>query len=255
MELAAEAGFDEVTVFASPLSASGLSSIVTPENSARIRAKLAELDLRIANVECFILTPQTVVNNFIPAFELAAELGARGVGVILFDPDEQRVIDNLGRLSGLLEDFPLRAGIEFMGLTPKWKTLREMAALVQQINRDNLGVAVDLLHLIRTGGGPQQIAGNLTTGGVSSSADIDSRWISHVQLCDGASIDVTDDYAREAGGDRLIPGEGVFPIAEFLAALPGDVPLELEVPQLNSAIPDRERLANMMAAMKGLMPG
>ncbi len=76
--------------------------------------------------------------------------------------------------------------------------------------------------------------------------------IVHAQLCNVADLSVTTDYAEEAAGNRLTPGDGVFPLAAFLRALPADIPLELEVPQP----PDRpalERVRHIVDATRRLM--
>jgi len=124
-----------------------------------------------------------------------------------------------------------------MPLAPGWKTLEETVRLIDQVNKPNLGIGVDLLHLIRSGGTPETVA---TT---------DSRYIAYAQLCDSSDLSVTEDYAYEASQHRLTPGDGKFPIREFLNALPPGTPLELEVPQ-KSEVPALERVEAIVSAAR-----
>jgi sugar phosphate isomerase/epimerase len=100
--------------------------------------------------------------------------------------------------------------------------------LVERIGLANLGVAVDALHLQRTGGLPQDLAG-LRRG-----------LLSYAQLCDGPALADPSQaleparYIAEAF-DRLVPGEGTFPLAELVQVLPADLPLDVEVPALRQA--------------------
>ena len=82
-----------------------------------------------------------------------------------------------------------------------------------------MGLAVDLLHLVRSGGAPDDIAA------------IPQELIFYAQFCDSNDLSANQDYATEAGSHRLTPGEGKLPIQEFIQALPKNIPIEIEVPQ------------------------
>ena len=59
--------------------------------------------------------------------------------------------------------------------------------------------------------------------------------IAYVQLCDVPMPAQTGDYGEEARHERCCPGEGDLPLAEFLAALPADITIGLEVPMISKA--------------------
>ena len=64
------------------------------------------------------------------------------------------------------------------------------------------------------------------------------------------------DYGDEARHERLSPGDGDLPLADFLAALPWDRIVGLEVPMLGKAmagIGAKERLAPAIAAARNLL--
>ncbi|MER5756120.1 hypothetical protein [Streptomyces sp. NPDC002088] len=58
--------------------------------------------------------------------------------------------------------------------------------------------------------------------------------IGYVQLSDNTIRQRSSVY-REDSVNRMVPGEGEFPLAEILAALPPDVVIGLEVPMLSRA--------------------
>jgi sugar phosphate isomerase/epimerase len=124
-----------------------------------------------------------------------------------------------------------------MPLAPRWKTLHEAVALVTAAGQPNLALGVDLLHLLRSGGTPAEVA------------DLDPALVGHAQLCDGASLAVGEDYVQEASASRLAPGRGVFPVRDFVRALPPGTPLELEVPQPPDR-PPRERVMEIVRSAR-----
>ena len=237
ISIAAATRCDTVSLFVSQLGTQSKFPITTRENSDAVKAQLLATGIKVSNVECFMLIPNVDVEMYRPALQLGAELGARGATALLYDNDEERVIDNLTRLCQMAAEVGLRINIEFMPLAPNWKNIQQAAELIQKIDKPNLGLCIDLLHLIRSGGAPADVAA------------IDPKLIFCAQLCDSMDLRATDDYVMEAGAKRLAPGEGKFPVQEFLKALPAGTPIELEVPQLPER-PARERIENIVAAAR-----
>lgn len=232
--IAAATGCQTVSLFVTQAGAQSRFPLVTGENCDAVKEQLLATGIQVANVECFMLTPKVNVEDFRAALELGAELGARGATALLYDNDEARVAANLTRLCQMAAEVGLRINIEFMPLAPNWKTLQHTTELIRQLNQPNLGLCIDLLHLIRSGGTPADVAA------------ADAKLIYSVQLCDSLDLSATADYAMEAGVKRLAPGEGKFPTVEFLKALPAGMPLELEVPQL----PERPALERVTAIVE-----
>ena len=85
------------------------------------------------------------------------------------------------------------------------------------MNRSNLAIAIDALHLFRTGGTLDQLAA------------LDPSTIGYAQLCDGPDFRRSNDYLAEAM-HRMIPGEGVFPLGDLVALLGPHVDIDIEVP-------------------------
>lgn len=235
--IAAEQGLDTVSLFINPMGTLSGDCITTTETSAAVKEQLRATGMTVANVECFPIFPGLDVESYRSAIALGADLGAKSATVIIYDQDAANVVDSLSKMCDLTAEFGMRVGIEFMPLALGWKTLPETVELVKQVAKPNLGIGVDLLHLIRSGGTPDDVAAT------------NPDYIAYAQLCDSLNLDATEDYVEEASVQRLAPGEGKFPMQEFLKALPAGTPLELEVPQ-QSDTPAGERMKAIVAAAR-----
>jgi len=220
VSIAAQTGCGEVSVFVQPLAPGDDSMpLVNAENRAAFQQRLRETGVRVANIEAFMIVPGVDVESFRPALALGVELGARGATALVMDPDEARAAAALARLCDIAAEFDLRIAVEFLALAPVCNSLQAVSALLARVARPNLGIGLDILHLVRSGGTPAEVAA-LAPGQAFNA-----------QLSDSADLSVTADYGREAAIERLAPGDGRFPLLEFLRALPAGTPLELEVPQ------------------------
>lgn len=242
IHIAAEAGAQSVSVFVNSANPKAPFPETNADNLASVQQALRDTGLRVNNVECFMLTPYTVVENFRPALAVGQQLGAMGATTLVYDTDEERVLNNLRQLCDLADAYGLRVNLEFMAMTPRWNSLTTAAGLIHQVGRRNLGLAVDLLHFVRSGSTPDDLA--------KVPADI----IYYAQLCDSLDTSANQDYAHEASAERLTPGAGKFAIREFVQALPGHAFLELEVPQ-SPAIPAAERVKAIVAATRETLAG
>jgi len=87
--------------------------------------------------------------------------------------------------------------------------------------------------------------------------DIDPALFRYVQICD-ASSDMpaptdTPALVREARTGRLLPGEGVLPLRDLVAALPPGLPLAIEAPcRATAALPALERAKRAYRALATL---
>lgn len=250
VSIAAEVGCEQVCLFVhSPRAGSDRAPAadafptVTRELKGELKARLDGCGISVSNVDFFPLGRDTVVDDHRAALELAAELGARRAVAIVNDTVEERAVANLVRLSELAAEVGLAVGLEFMGLSPGCTSLRRALQLIQRVGRPNVGLAVDPLHLVRTGGTVAELAG------------VPPGLIAHAQLCDGAHARVTSSYLGEAM-DRLAPGDGVFPLRELVRALPETTPIDVEVPSLvlrRQGVPARERARRAVAAARRLL--
>jgi sugar phosphate isomerase/epimerase len=191
--------------------------VVDSRIKRRLINNLRQSDISVANVEFFPIAAQSNVESYRAALELAAELGARCAVTHLYDPHVTRTCDKLGKLCEIAGGCGLRVAIEFAGLTAGCSSLGEAVSYVHRVGRENLGIAIDALHLVRTGGTAADVAA------------LEPRHIAYAQICDGHGVHCSRDYLPEAL-NRLVPGEGDFPLASFVQSLSPSLTLDVEVP-------------------------
>lgn len=239
--LVANAGGDAVSLFAhQPGGATGFP-LVTRDNLAAVKNSLADNGVRVNAIDVLMLTPRSTVEDFLPALDIGAELGARNAVALAYDDDPARVVPILQALCEQAGQRNMRIGFEFCAFTPAWNSLAGAVALQQEIAHPRFAIAVDVLHLVRSGGSIAEVAA------------LSAEQVAHGQICDGTSLDVTPDYGAEAAGNRLVPGEGVFPLREFLAALPAGTHIDLEVPR-PPELPAAQRIREALDGARRLIP-
>jgi sugar phosphate isomerase/epimerase len=219
-----------------------------------IQQRLDETGIRILDAETFWLSPQIRIRDLVPAFETAAQLAARYLLVCGNDPDESRLIANFAALCEAARPLGLKAMLEFIPFC-QTRTLAAALRVVGAAGQPNAGVLVDALHVMRSGGAPDDLRG------------VDPVLLDYWQMCDAPATPPADgDLRTEARTRRSYPGEGELPIAAMLDVLPSDIPIAVEAPCARDAhLPVVERgrrcgqasrafLANRQLALTGRTP-
>jgi len=184
-----------------------------------LKARMAALEIGLDVAYPFTLGVRTDIEAFIPALECAAELEARMVNVLAYDRDPARRADKFVAFCDLAAQFDLPVAVEFYPPS-QVPSLAEALALVGQVGRPGqVGVNVDLLHLVRSGGSLAELAG------------APAQAILYGQICDGPAQCEEISIDIEASSQRRLIGEGVFDVTGFLAALPPACPISVELPQ------------------------
>lgn len=242
--IAADVGCQGVVVF-THVPAVGLPNgrpsrafpLVTPATKRDMQAALRDYAISVGNVEFFPIKADVDVATYREGLALGGELGAARAVTHVHDTDSARAAENLGRLVDLAQEYGLSLGLEFMGLTPGCDSIHKAAWFVEQVNRPNLGIAVDALHLARTGGTPADIAA------------LPAHYFAYSQICDGHGLHRSADYLPEAM-DRQMPGDGDFPLLAMIEALPERAALDVEVPSPTLADQGRSAFERAREAVK-----
>lgn len=246
---AAETGCSDVCLFTHaprvPVPGATFTHFPTVDRSnlAGVKAALAEHRIGVTNIEFFPVTEDLDMADYAESFAIGAELGALRAVTHIHDPDFTRAVETLGKLCDFAATFNLKLGLEFMGLTPACNSIGLARRFVEGVGRGNIGIALDALHLVRTGGTAEDI--------LAIPADL----FCYAQICDGRGNEARADY-RPEGQDRLPPGQGEWPLRSIFSALPTEVPIDIEVPSTTQAaqgIPARSRAKAAVARTRELL--
>ena len=231
--VAAQAGYTHVGLRLIPVAGQTLP----PFDVGEVERRLADTGVRVLDLEVFRLAPETRVADFEPALAVAARLGASDLLVHGADPDEARLVENLGRLCDLAARYRLAANIEPM----PWVEISSVATarrVLDQAARANAALLVDAIHFFRAGDRFGEIPKSLN----------------YLQLCDARAERPADmqEIIRQARSDRLFPGEGGLDLEGLMCALPPELPISVEVPYAKPMSP-LERARRALAATQLLL--
>jgi len=207
--------------------------------------RLADTGVSVLDTEFLRFEPDRPVGVPEGFLEVSARLGAKNVLVMSAEPDEARTIERLGELCDRAAQYGLHVCLEFAVYTGV-RTLAHAASLLAKAKRSNASILIDALHFSRSGGVPAHVQ------------QVDPALLRYAQICDASAHKPgpTDTPAliREARTGRLLPGEGVLPLAELIAALPAGAPLAIEAPcRATADLPAPERAKRAFRALSALI--
>jgi sugar phosphate isomerase/epimerase len=249
IDLAAQNGCDGVCMFLQPMSVlphmPHFDILGDQSYRRQVRNSLLEFGISLDLVYPFTISTHTSIQDFDKALDVAAYLGARFVNVLIYDRDAIRRSARFGAFCERAAEFGLGVVVEFYPIS-KVQTLGDALTLVSEVNRPgSVGLNVDVLHLMRSGGGPEDLC------------DIPSEFLLFAQLCDGPLSCTADEIEHEASSCRLLPGCGAFDLPGFVARLPDHCLLSVEIPrcpELEAGIPASQRVATAIAAVRSALP-
>jgi sugar phosphate isomerase/epimerase len=238
---ASAAGYDMVTLW---VQAPALypKALLTAAKAAECAAVLRDTGLRVPSLEVFDLASVAAVEAYRPALELGASLGGTTALAINYsNADRGDTAATLARLAEVAAEYGLGVNLEPIagGHTC---TLADGEALIRASGAD-VGILFDIWHTVRAG------------GSVADLGKIDMARIRHVQVNDGPLAPPAS-IGLEAISERLYPGDGEFPLAEYLRMLPKGIPVGIEAPSVRRAqagigaeAQAREAMARMRIAL------
>ena len=239
---ARNAGFDLVSVWVQPPSIFPLQ-LLTPAKAKACTAALAETGMRVGPLEVFDLTSAEAIMSYRPALELGAQLGARTASAInLHNRNPAQVSELLAQFTELAGEYGFAVTLEPLA-TFATSTLAQARDIIRTARVD-VGIVLDAHHLVREG------------GAVADVRAMEPGLIRYIQVCDGPASLPPEERPLEAPFERLLPGEGVFPLVELLAEAPTDIPWGIEAPSRRRAASGMSaelQAQAAMAAVRGLI--
>ncbi len=246
---AAAIGYERVSLFTSnptvPIAGKADKFVfpqVTQDSLDDVLAALRLNGLQVLNAEFFLMTPDIPLESYRRGLALGRAIGARNAMTHVFEADPARAVDLLGRFCDLAAEEGLTVSIEFCPMTSGCKSIAQARWFAQQVGRPNIGFGICPMHLVRSGG---------------TAADVAAQPVLYGQINDGKGLHVSDAYFDEVH-DREMPGEGSFPLADILAALPADAPVEVKLPResrIKAGQPARAHLERAYRLSRALLDG
>jgi sugar phosphate isomerase/epimerase len=207
-------------------------------------ARMADTGVSVLDTEFLRFEPEHAVGIPEGFLEVSARLGAGHVLVMSAEREDARTLERFGELCDRAATYGLTVGLEFAIYTGV-RTLSHAAEMLTRAKRPNASIIIDALHFSRSGGLPAHVK------------TIDPSLLRYAQICDAgpdmpAPTD-TPSLIREARTGRLLPGEGVLPLKDLVAALPAGVPLTIEAPcRATAHLPALERAKRAYQALSPL---
>ncbi len=209
-----------------------------------LKAALSANGVTISLGENLLVQPDVDMREqWLSDLEVFAELGVQRINSVTFEFDLQRNIDQYALLAETTAGFGIEAQLEFVpifGIADIPTALK----VVQQIAHPNLRLLIDTMHVGRSGATADDLRA------------LPPELIGYIQLCDAPLVPEIPDYMYEAMYERKVPGEGELPLASYLAALPRDLVVGLEIPlraEAERGVGARERLGRTVAAGRALL--
>jgi sugar phosphate isomerase/epimerase len=251
--VAAETGYDFVGIRVKALTAGERRYAMEPGSplSRETVARLRDTGLEVRDIEFLPLGPDTGRDDWMPALEAGAALGARTFSVVGVDEDRGRLTDTLARLVADGAPYGIRPTLEPISYQPVSR-VAEAAGIAHAAGS---AVLLDSLHIQRGGSTIAEVRA------------LEPDLVPLVQLCDGPLVlppvldlppgTPAEGTARhvESRVQREVVGEGGFPLAELLGAVAAGTPLSVEVPhaRLQARLSPREFAAHNLRAVQALL--
>lgn len=181
---------------------------------------LSYTDIKVHDIELARIYDGVDVKSYVPAMEVAAELGAKCVLSSIWTPNRDFYIEKFSELCDLAKPFGLTVDLEFVTWADV-SNLKEAVDVLNTVKRNNCGLMIDTLHFNRSRVNLEELD------------SLPREWFHFAHLCDGpAEIPTTKEGLIHTGRDeRLYAGEGGIDISDILNRLP-EMVYSIELPHI-----------------------
>ncbi|MCC7326817.1 MAG: sugar phosphate isomerase/epimerase [Burkholderiales bacterium] len=210
--IAARAGYDYVSIrsiFMGLPDEPDYALADNPQLLKQTKRALAETGVRVHDIELARVYEGLHPSKYLPAMEVAAELGAKAVLSSIWGGNREFYVEKFGEICDLARTFGLTVDLEPVPIAVV-ANLAQAVDVLHAVNRSNAGLMIDMHHFHRAGDNP---------------ADLDAvprEWFHFAQLCD-APVEIPTERAemiRIMRDARLYVGEGGIDVASILAHIP-----------------------------------
>ena len=221
--IAARAGYDFVSIRAIYMGLPGEPNYALATNKELLqqtRRALADTGVRLHDIELARIHDGVDVKAYLPAMEVAAELGGRAVLSSIWTTNRELYIEKFAELCDLAKPLGLTVDLEYVPIAGV-SNLAGALDVLRAVKRENAGLMIDTHHFHRAGDKLEDL-------------DLVPReWFHFAHLCDAPAEIPADreELTRIMREARLYCGEGGIDIAGIINRLP-EVVYSIELPNL-----------------------
>jgi sugar phosphate isomerase/epimerase len=189
----------------------------TASTARKVKKRIDDTGIEIVDMEVVRLGKGN--DNGKILINAAYEVGASNILVVSSLDSPQETADRISQLCSQAEEGNICVCLEFMKFT-NVKNLSDALEIVGLVDAPNVGILLDLLHVVRSKTSFNEIRA------------CDPKLFPYVQWCDGTADPTgwsNTDLVRDALDDRLIPSQGELNAAEFESLFDEKIPFSIEV--------------------------
>jgi len=225
---AGAAGFDFVGIRLYPVTEADIRYTPGGREFAELRRIVAGSGVEVLDIEVFRMGAATSRDDWMPTLEMGAELSASLVNVVGADPELSRVADNIAALTRDATPLGITPVIEPIAYLPLDSYDRAVEIAIEA----GCAVELDGLHALRTGLDPNLVARHRELFPVFQLCDAPAELRHWSDDRPPEARPQDEDMVIESRLNRLLPGLGDSPLRELLELIGPDVPIAVEVPNL-----------------------
>jgi sugar phosphate isomerase/epimerase len=222
--IAGRAGYDFVSLRPIYMGLPGEPNFALAESKELLqqtKQALADTGIKLLDIELARIYDGVDPKRYLPAMEVAAELGGRHVLSSIWTSDRAFYIEKFAEVCDLAKQFGLTVELEYVPIASV-NSLAGALDVLNTIKRDNAGLMIDIHHFHRARNKPEEL-------------DVVPReWFRFVHLCDAPEEIPTEreEMTRILREARLYLGEeGGVDVAGIVNRIP-EVPYSIELPNL-----------------------
>jgi sugar phosphate isomerase/epimerase len=170
---------------------------------------LASTGIRVHDIELARVYEGLHPTKYLPAMEVAAELGAKAVLSSIWGGERDSYIEKFGAICDLAKPFGLTVDLEYVPIAAV-RNLASAVDVLHAVDRSNAGLLIDVHHFHRA------------RDRVEDLDAVPREWFHFAHLCDAPAEIPTDreEMTRILREARLYVGEGGIDVAAILEHMP-----------------------------------
>jgi sugar phosphate isomerase/epimerase len=224
--IAARAGYDFVSFRPIYMGLPGEPNYELAKNKEMLRktkTALAETGVKLLDIELARIYDGVDPKRYLPAMEVAAELGGRHVLSSIWTDDRNFAIERFAELCDLAKQFGLTVELEFVPIASVYNLAGALDVL-RTAKRENAGLMIDIHHFHRS------------RDRVEDLDAVPREWFRYLHLCNApAEIPTSkEEMTRILREERLYLGEDGIDVASIVNRIP-EIPYSIELPNIKRA--------------------